>query len=281
MSEFENYESDAAVAAALAERQAHLTVGHLTDGVALIDRNAIEIDLEQYQMGRSRVRGQSHSSDIDSFNNYVINSLTNYEPEEVLIFVDDAAMSAIAILNFKVEGHEQGHLDHKAILNAKKTVIFDTLHRRHMLGRMTQKMFAEFLEDWGHFVIARDSEGNVIANSRAVSAIRNMRIDESAQTDSHAGNYRESRSRLESVEARSIYGALPAYFTVKDECYQGFTERNLKLRLSIGQNEGKPEFKLEIVSLQILEDELAKEFAAIIDEDFEGACDVLIGSFQG
>lgn len=278
MSEFENYESDAAVAAALAERQAHLTVGHLTDGVALIDRNAIKIDLEKYQMGRSRVRGQFHSSDIDSFNNYVSN---NAEPEEVRIFVDDAAMSAIAILNFKVEGHEQGHLDHKAILNAKKTVVFDTLHRRHMLGRVTQKTFAEFLEDWGHFVIARDSEGNVIANSRAVSAIRNMRIDESAQTDSHAGNYRESRSRLESVEAKSIDGALPAYFTVKDECYQGFTERNLKLRLSIGQDEGKPEFKLEIVSLQILKDELTKEFAAIVEESFEGACDVLIGSFQG
>lgn len=278
MSEFENYESDAAVAAALAERQAHLTVGHLTDGVALIDRNAIKIDLEKYQMGRSRVRGQFHSSDIDSFNNYVSN---NAEPEEVRIFVDDAAMSAIAILNFKVEGHEQGHLDHKAILNAKKTVVFDTLHRRHMLGRVTQKTFAEFLEDWGHFVIARDSEGNVIANSRAVSAIRNMRIDESAQTDSHAGNYRESRSRLESVEAKSIDGALPAYFTVKDECYQGFTERSLKLRLSIGQDEGKPEFKLEIVSLQILEDELTKEFAAIVEESFEGACDVLIGSFQG
>lgn len=278
MSEFENYESDAAVAAALAERQAHLSVGHLTDGVALIDRNAIEIGLEQYQMGRSRVRGQFHSSDIDSFNNYVSN---NAEPEEVRIFVDDAAMSAIAILNFKVEGHEQGHLDHKAILNAKKTVVFDTLHRRHMLGRVTQKTFAEFLEDWGHFVIARDSEGNVIANSRAVSAIRNMRIDESAQTDSHAGNYRESRSRLESVEAKSIDGALPAYFTVKDECYQGFTERNLKLRLSIGQDKGKPEFKLEIVSLQILEDELTKEFAAIVEESFEGACDVLIGSFQG
>lgn len=278
MSEFENYESDAAVAAALAERQAHLTVGHLTDGVALIDRNAIEIDLEQYQMGRSRVRGQFRSSDIDSFNNYVSN---NAEPEEVRIFVDDAAMSAIAILNFKVEDHEQGHLDHKAILNAKETVVFDTLHRMHMLGRVTQKTFAEFLEDWGHFVIARDSEGSVIANSRAVSAIRNMRIDESAQTDSHAGNYRESRSRLESVEAKSIDGALPAYFTVKDECYQGFTERNLKLRLSIGQDEGKPEFKLEIVSLQILKDELTKEFAAIVEESFEGACDVLIGSFQG
>lgn len=276
MSEFENYESDAAVAAALAERQAHLTVGHLTDGVALINSKARVVDLEQYQMGRSRVRGQFHSSDIDSFNNYVSN---NAEPEEVRIFVDDAAMSAIAILNFKVEG-QQGHLDHKALLNAKKTVVFDTLYRMHM-NRCNQKKFAEFLEDWGHIVIARDSEDNVIANSRAVSAIRNMRIDESAQTDSHTGNYRESRSRLESVEAKSIDGALPAYFTVKDECYQGLTERNLKLRLSIGQDEGKPEFKLEIVSLQILKDELTKEFAAIVEESFEGACDVLIGSFQG
>lgn len=276
MSEFENYESDAAVAAALAERQAHLTVGHLTDGVALINSKARVVDLEQYQMRRSRVRGQFHSSDIGSFNNYVSN---NAEPEEVRIFVDDAAMSAIAILNFKVEG-QQGHLDHKALLNAKKTVVFDTLYRMNM-NRCNQKRFAEFLEDWGHIVIARDSEDNVIANSRAVSAIRNMRIDESAQTDSHTGNYRESRSRLESVEAKSIDGALPAYFTVKDECYQGLTERNLKLRLSIGQDAGKPEFKLEIVSLQILKDELTKEFAAIVEESFEGACDVLIGSFQG
>lgn len=278
MSEFENYESDAAVAATLAERQAHLTVGHLIDGVALVDRNARVIDLEQYQLGRSRVRGQFQTSDVDSFIVYVS---YNTEPEQVRIFIDDAAMTAVAILNFVVDGHEQGHLDHRAVLAAKKTVAFETLHRMHMYGRVTQKEFASFLEDWGHIVVARDSEGTVIANSRAVNAIRNMRIDESAQTDSNIGNYRESRSRLESVEAKSIDGALPAYFTVSDECYQGLTERNLKLRLGISQDDGKPEFKLEIVGMQILKDELTKEFATIVEAGFAGACDVLIGSFSG
>lgn len=96
-----------------------------------------------------------------------------------------------------------------------------------------------------------------------------MRIDESAQTDSHAGNYRETRSRLESVEAKSFDGALPAYFTVHDECYQGIAARPLDLRLGISNDDGQPVFKLEIKALQSVRDELAKDFADIIETGLE------------
>ena len=134
---------------------------------------------------------------------------------------------------------------------------------------------------WKTGVIARDADGNEIENAKAINAVRNMRIDESAQTDSHAGNYRETRSRLESVEAKSIDGALPAYFTVNDECYQGIPARNLALRLGISNDDGQPVFKLEIKALQSVRDELAKEFADIVATRVFDGVSVCIGQFQG
>lgn len=278
MKEFEGYESDAAVAADLASKQAHLTVGNLADDVALVDSSANIVTLEQYRQGRNRKRGTFATTDIESLAAYIEN---NALPEHVNVFIDKEQMQAVAILNFLEDGYEQGHLDHTAVLTAQRAVVFEKLLHMHNAGRVKQKLFAEFLEDWGHKVIARDADGNEIENAKAISAVRNMRIDESAQTDSHSGNYRESRSRLESVEAKSIDGALPAYFTVTDECYQGLPQRNLSLRLAISNDDGSPVFKLEIKALQSLRDDLAKDFANVVADRLSDDTNLCLGTFKG
>lgn len=278
MDNYQNYQTESAVAAELAANSSLLDHKYINNQTALINPNARILDLEQFEQGRIRKRGTFTTTDIDSFADYIeINAL----PEHISVFVDKSQMQATAILNFDEDGFEQGHLDHKAVLSAERTVMFKKLVSMHDMGRCKQKEFAEFLEDWGHKVIARDADGNEIDNSRAVNAVRNMRIDESAQTDSHAGNYRETRSRLESVEAKSIDNALPAYFSVNDECYQGIPARNLALRLSIANDDGAPVFKIEIKALQSVRDELAKEFVAIIEGRLLGGIACVIGQFKG
>ena len=278
MPDLREYQTEAAVAAALAAESSLLDHELINGHTALINPAARILSLEQFDAGRSRKRGVFTTEDIDSFADYIeINAL----PEHTSVFVDKHQMRAEAILNFNEDCFEQGWLDHKAILTAEPTVMFKKLLSMHGTGRTKQKLFAEFLEDWGHKVVARDVEGNIIENSRAVNAVRNMRIDESSQTDSQAGHYRETRSRFESVEAKSIDGALPAYFTVNDECYQGIPARNLALRLGIASEDGKPVFSLEIKAFQSVRDELAKEFADIVEGRVFDGVSVCIGQFQG
>lgn len=278
MPDYKDYQTESAVAAALAADSSLLRHDLINAHTALINPNVRILDLEQFDAGRTRKRGVFATQDIDSFADYIdLNALA----EHISVFVDKNQMRAVAILNFDADGFEQGRLDHKAVLDAELTVMFKKLVSMHDMGRCKQKVFAEFLEDWGHKVIARDADGNEIENAKAINAVRNMRIDESAQTDSHTGNYRETRSRLESVEAKSIDGALPAYFTVNDECYQGVPARNLDLRLGISNDDGQPVFKLEIKALQSVRDELAKEFADIVASRVFDGVSVCIGQFQG
>lgn len=278
MDNYQNYQTESAVAAALAADSSLLNIQAVNEEIALMNPNARVLNLEQYKQGRLRKRGMFTTTDIDSFADYIE---INAQPEHISVFIDKNQMQAAAILNFDADAFEQGHLDHRAVLNAERTVMFKKLVGMHDMGRCNQKVFAEFLEDWGHKVVARDADGNEIENAKAINAVRNMRIDESAQTDSHAGNYRETRSRLESVEAKSIDGALPAYFTVNDECYQGIPARNLALRLGISNDDGQPIFKLEIKALQSVRDELAKEFADIVATRMFDGVSVCIGQFQG
>lgn len=278
MSYYKDYQTESAVAAALADDSSLLRHELVNEHTALINPNARILDLEQFEQGRHRKRGTFATQDIGSFGDYIEG---NASFEHTSVFINKDQMQAVAILNFDADGFEQGHLDHKAVLTAEPTVMFRKLLSMHDMGRCKQKLFAEFLEDWGHKVIARDADGNEIENAKAINAVRNMRIDESAQTDSHAGNYRETRSRLESVEAKSIDGALAAYFTVHDECYQGIAPRTLDLRLGISNDDGQPVFKLEIKALQSVRDELAKEFADIIETGLEDQVAVVIGQFKG
>lgn len=278
MSDYKDYQTESAVTAALAADSSLLEHRLITKHTTLVSPNARILDLEQFEAGRSRKRGTFATQDMGSFGDYIE---SNAQFESTRVFINKDQMQAVAILNFDADGFEQGHLDHKAVLTAEPTVMFRKLLSMHEMGRCKQKLFAEFLEDWGHKVIARDADGNEIENAKAVNAVRNMRIDESAQTDSHAGNYRETRSRLESVEAKSFDGALPAYFTVHDECYQGIAARPLDLRLGISNDDGQPVFKLEIKALQSVRDELAKDFADIIETGLEDQVAVVIGQFKG
>ena len=278
MPDYSEFKTESAVAADLALEANTLKFNNINERTILIAPGARTIDLEQYESGRNRKRGCFATQDIDSFVGYIENV---DQPEHIKIFIDKDTMSALAILNFGADGFAQGHLDDKAALLAQKTVTFNKLLSMHNQGRCNQKVFAEFLEDWGHQIIARDKEGNEIENAKAVNAVRNMQIKESAQTDSNVGDYRESRSRLESVEAKSIDGALPSYFEVKDSCYSGFAERTLKLRMGISNVDGSPVFKLEIIGLQLIEDESAKEFVSILLNERLGDIPIAIGSFKG
>lgn len=150
MSYYKDYQTESAVAAALAADSSLLDHKYINGQTALINPNAKVLNLEQFEAGRHRKRGTFATTDIDSFADYIE---INAQPEHISVFIDKNQMQAVAILNFDADDFEQGHLDHRAVLNAERTVMFKNLVSMHDMGRCKQKVFAEFLEDWGHKVI--------------------------------------------------------------------------------------------------------------------------------
>lgn len=234
-------------------------------------------DLEQFQSGRNRARGTYKTPNIDDFVEYIDkNNLDGRAP----VFVDPDEFCAIAVLNFDVDGHHQGHCDFTAKLSLKPTVVWKKLeHLAHLGHKFKQKDFATFLEDWASVLNATTESGESIHIGEALNAVRNMKIDASASKDSQVSNVSESRSLLERVEASSTSGKLPSYFEITDPAYVGLSARLIKLRLVVNSVEGSPQFALQIVKHELLLNEIIDEFKEQVIDKLPNN-PVFIGTFD-
>lgn len=273
MTDYTDFQCDAAVAAHLAHP--HYEV---VSDVLLTNDNVRVRRLEEYEAGRNRRRGEFETNSVSSFAKFINDkaNLTN-----TAVFLDKDNMKAVAILNFEEDDFAQGHLDYRAIMTAKPTTVFDKLTTMHKQGRINQKAFAEFLEDWAFIFKAINSDGEEIAISSAIGAVRQMRLDANVTSDSSVSNFKESRSRLASIEAKSTHGALPAYFEVTDPCFNELTESTIKLRLTIGTNGDDPVFSLSIMGLEALIDNKSVELADLIADKLGDKVKLYMGQFGG
>lgn len=231
-------------------------------------------DLEQFLHGRNRARGVLKTPSFDDFKTYVVGhseknnaqgvcaSATDEpraEPQTALVFVDHKNVAATAILNFIQGSFAQGHCDHKAVLKLEPTVVWEKLNQIKD-NKFDQKRFATLLEDFAGVFVAITANGEEISNGEALNAVRNMKVDVSAKSDSQVNNTSESRSVLENVEASTTVGKLPAYFEIKDSAYIGLDEKTIKLRLIVNGADGSPVFALQIVKEELLRNEIIQEF---------------------
>lgn len=272
---FSQHESDLAVVADLT-RPDILKFGD--NGIAY--NGNIELGtIDRFLDARTRKRGTFSTDDLDSFGEFVEVHGTAANTE---IFIDKSAMKAMAVLNFGDENYPMGHCDFCAVLTAKPTKVYDKITDLHHHGRVGQKDFAVFLEDWGGQFVALDENGEEIAMKKAIAVIRDMKIDELAESTSQVGNFRESRSRLETVAVKSQAGLLLAYFEIKNTLYETLSEpKTVRLRLSINTANGKPEFTLSIVGYELLTEELANDFLQAVKDKLDSEFCLFFGKFQG
>lgn len=273
MTNFSDFKCDAAVAAHLAAPDYEIV-----NKALLINQNTQVLNLDKYKAGRSRKQGDFNTTSVSGFASF-INDKANLN--DTAVFLDKDNMKAVAVCNFEEEGFAQGHLDYRAIITAKPTTVFEKLWAMHKQGRINQKAFAEFLEDWAFIFRATNGDGEEIAISSAIGAVRQMRLDANVTSDSSVGNFKESRSRLASIEAKSTHGALPAYFEVTDPCFNELTESLIKLRLTIGTNGDDPVFSLSIMGLEALIDAKSVELAGLIAEKLGDKVKLYMGQFGG
>ncbi|WP_414430815.1 DUF2303 family protein [Alcanivorax sp. IL3] len=224
------------------------------DVAALPDDTRV-LELEKFRPLRSRFRGDFLTRRIDDFVSYTVGKADS--GAECFVWPDD--MTAKAVLNLG-DLNEPGHADNTATIKLKTTAAFDAI--KSMDGKTrTQQQLAEWLEDW------RDN-------------IRGLTIKANSSSDHTEGQLSSTRSAMEQVEASSNSEPLPSFILFSCEPYTGLTERTFILRLSLRFDEEKPLLALRIIRPEQHEEEMAEEFATLLQQQFGDQLPVTIGNFS-
>lgn len=131
-------------------------------------------DLERYMPTRRRPVGTMSTPYINDFVAYT----QTHKQDGCCIFINADEMHATAVLDLG-SPVKPGHCDSKARLVLKPTAAFAAL-KNFMNFTGGQKAMAEWLEDWGPYLTAKDGE-TVIAMGKAISAVRNISIEAMAK----------------------------------------------------------------------------------------------------
>lgn len=238
------------------------------DGLFAIHENFHIKNTETFAPHRNRKRGTFKTPMLDDFKAYVAD-------KKAPIFVNPQDMTAIAIFNYG-DDEQQGHCDDTAQLKLEPTIIYKKLQAIKD-KKFNQREFATFLEDYASVFTAIDGSGEHIDFSIAITAVRNMKVDNERKTESTVNHLTETRSAFDKIEANATMGKLPAYLKVTDTAYVGLQEREISLRLVLNTQDDKAYFALQIVKEELLQNELVDEFKQTILNLFD--TDVFIGTF--
>lgn len=191
-------------------------------------------------------------------------------------YVDDNKLGAVTFFNLG-DAESPGHGDHKITLTLPPTAEYNELCRIDGQA-MEQRAMAEWLEDWREFITPVWPNGVEGGNmTRAISVIRNLTIDAKKQTEHSVADFGAERSDLEKIEARGRDLPPPPRFIFGCIPYQGLSYREIELRLSVITSSNAPSYKLRMVRADLLKQNMADEFAAVLSESLNGV-PVVIGT---
>lgn len=239
--------------------QADMPVIAVPDGLKLVD-------IEHYQSGRCRFRGNYTTSRLSEFLAYVSRRVEQQEGAQIIesgranpsVFIDTDHESAVAYFNLGEPG-EAGHADDRATLGLAKTAAFASLVG--IVGKqLAQKSLAEWLEDWSAQLTPIYSDGEQAHTLKsAIAAVRNITISAQGEASSKVNDFGASRTALENIEAKSKEH-LPAGFAFSCEPYAGFQRRDFQLRLSVITDPQQPKLVLRLVAFEDVQEQIAEEF---------------------
>lgn len=213
------------------------------------------LDLERYLPSRVRIRGSFKTSQIAEFAEFC------QSPSPFPVFVNEAAMSATAILN--IGTHEApGHCDHTAQLTLLKTAPYNALLRINGQN-INQRTLAEWLEDWRDNITCHEIlDGPTINIATAIASVRKMTVASQAEKSSTVGNFSSEKSDFEKIEAKAE--ALPSFIAFKCEPYQSLQQREFILRVAVHTDPNAVGFTLRIIKQEQHEQEMAGDLATEI-----------------
>ena len=253
---------------------------HVTgSGVVALPEDFNQLDLEKYLPLRRRARNSMSTEYVADFVKYV----TEHKEEGCTIYVSAEAMSATAVLN-QGTPEKPGHCDNRAKVSLKRLALFTDILQLCAGGAMSQRGFAEWLEERKSHVKALDKEQADLTLTHVVSGIRSVTIERASSANNTVQTHSAERSELESVmaKAKSDADKLPTYLTFTTKPYLEIKERTFFVAVNLLTSGREPQFSFTLWGKELHQEEMAKEFADLVSASFEGegAPPVLLGALS-
>lgn len=245
----------AGVNASLAEVKAQSPLIALPEGVKLSD-------LEGHMEHRTSYRFNFSTKSIKDFGEYC----KEFDKEGAKCFVNSDLMRAESIFDLGTEDKPL-HQRHNAKIQLDKTAAFVALLNLNG-DHISQKQASDFVEDWAENIQVFTSAGEKITTVMAAQRFREITIDEMKERGSSVGDFHESMSEMEKIEARNA-SQIPACIKFTCVPWHGLGVREFDVRVSIITSGQKPALCLRIVKLEAQEEDMAEEFKEILVEMFK------------
>jgi uncharacterized protein YfdQ (DUF2303 family) len=235
-------------------------------GMAVVPSTHELVSTEEFQAFRNRYRGQLKTDSLDGFTDYVNQFNDDPGTEQPQLFVSKKEMAAKAFFNLGT--HDMpGHGDHFAQLTMKPRAEYQAAIVMNG-AKPTQRTLAEWFEDYADYIEAYDNQGEHMTAVQAAYAVRNLNIESLSNLESTLSNTGNTMSLIEIIEARSK-GRIPTEMTFTCIPYDGMSEKLIRLRLVTAGEKGESLFRVRIVGFELLEEAIAEDFCAMLEEKTE------------
>lgn len=235
--------------------------------------NCQVVTLEKWQSGRSRFRGIYSTHSLDDFSTYVADRAVPAAKG----FIDQDEMTCTLLFNLGTD-EMPGHADDRAVLKLKASAGYKAA--QSIGGRaMSQKELSDWIEDWHQYLTPVDDEGNAIPVAKAIAAVRTITVRASSESETTVGDTSASRSAMDQIEARSKE-TLPAALLFSVIPFEGLTEQQINLRISVITSGAVPAFKLRWVGEEVQREDIAQEFKTVLQEKIGTNAALSLGSFD-
>lgn len=219
-------------------------------------------NLEQYMEHRDSYRASFSTKSISDFAEYC----QEFDKEGAKCFVNSDRMYAKSTFDLGTEDAPL-HQRHRATLQLDKTAAY-----RSLLSidgdHVSQKAAANFVEDWSDNIVVRTSNGEVMTNQQAAKRLREVTIEQVSSLESNVGDFGESMSAMEKIEAKN-QELIPSEIEFTCDPFHGLCKRAFTVRVSIITGGSKPEIGLRIIKLEAQEEDMADEFKDILVNAFD------------
>ena len=228
-------------------------------------------DLEKYQQYRNYFRGIFETKTCKDFLEYVS------ENKGANCFINADSMSAKSIFDLG-DKESPGHAKHQANLTLKKSAPYIELLANNET-RMNQRELAEWIEDYRDFIEVLDENGEEMQNTAAVAAIRRITIEAIRKQGNEQRTFGESKSAMESIDAKSEDGPMPAWILFTCKPYEDLKEQTFHSRISITTRGDEPKLTMRIIKLDVIKEEMATEFKELLAKEHDGDMKFYLGNF--
>lgn len=242
----------------------------------LLPANARVKSLEELMDRPARMRQTFRTERIADFIQYV---KSEHRHGETAVFVNPKGGGAEAVIDYGTHEHPLWG-SHKAALDLRYTPAFQSLMDLSTGDRggrsLSQRQITDWLEDWSN-IIRPMRDGVPMSVAQAVSAIRRIDLKKVGEASFHEADFSNKRSAMESIEADSGVGRLPASFEVECKVYEGTDTRQVPVRMSLITSGDEPAFRLRIQGEDALMENVAEEVELAIATELSAAR-VYVGS---